>query len=74
MSCKGTGSSEAVSTLCDEKVNREIFLEIVLLLEKYDSILKCHLENVIKKYLRNKPDKHRHNLANRNTFISKNYS
>ena len=33
--------------------------------------LKCHLENVIKKCLQNKPDKHKHNRANRNTFISK---
>ena len=29
------------------------------------------MENVIKKYLQNKPDKHKHNRANRNTFISK---
>ena len=68
---RGTGSSEAVSTLCDEKVDHETFLETVLLLAKYDNILKCHLGNVIKKYLQNKPDKHRHNRANRNTFISK---
>ena len=38
---------------------------------KYDNILKCHFENVIKKCLQNKPDKHKHNRANRNTFISK---
>ena len=67
----GTGSSEAVSTLCDEKVDHGTFLETVLLLAKYDNILKCHLENVIKKCLQNKPDKHKHNRANRNTFISK---
>ena len=71
MSCRGTGSSEAVSTLCDEKVDHETFLEIVLLLAKYDYILKCHLENVIKKCLQNKPHKRKHNRANRNTFISK---
>ena len=34
-------------------------------------ILKCHLENVIKKCLQNKPDNHKHNRANRNKFISK---
>ena len=69
-SYRGTGSSEAVSTLCDEKVDHGTFLETVLL-EKYDNILNCHLENVIEKCLQNKPDKHRHNCANRNTFISK---
>ena len=68
---QGIGSSEAVSTLCDEKVDHETFLETVLLLAKYDNILKCHLENVIKKCLQNKPDKHKHNRASRNTFISK---
>ena len=71
MSYRGTGSLEAVSTLCDKKVNHETFLEIVLLLTKYNNILKCNLENVIKKCLQNKPDKHKHNRANRNTFISK---
>ena len=60
-----------MSTLCDEKVDHGIFLETILLLAKYDNILKCHLENVIKKCLQNKPDKHKHNRANRNTFISK---
>ena len=44
-----TGSSEAVSTLCDEKVDHRTFLETVFLLGKYDYILKCHLEDVIKK-------------------------
>ena len=68
-SCRVTGSSEAVSTLC-EKVDHETFLETVLL-AKYDNILKCNLEIVIKKYLQNKLDKHKHNRANRNTFISK---
>ena len=29
------------------------------------------MENVIKKCLQNKPDKHKHNRTNRNTFISK---
>ena len=60
-----------MSTLCDEKVDHGTFLETVLLLAKYDNILKCHLENIIKKCLQNKPDKHKHNRANRNTFISK---
>ena len=68
---RGTGSLEAMSTLCDEKVDHGTFLETVLLLAKYDNILKCHLENVIRKCLQNKPDKHKHNCANRNTFISK---
>ena len=54
-----TGSSEPVSALCDEKVDHGTFLETVLLLAKYDNILKCHLENVIKKCLQNKPDKHK---------------
>ena len=71
MSYRGTGSSEAVSTLCDEKVDHGTFLEPVFLLAKYDNIVKCHLENVIKKCLQNKYDKHKHNRANRNTFISK---
>ena len=56
-SYRGTGSSEAVSALCDEKVNHGTFLETVLFLEKYDNILKCHLENVIKKCSQNKSDK-----------------
>ena len=54
-SCKGTGSLEAMSTLCDKKVDHGTFLETVLLLAKHDDILKCHLENVIKKCLQNKP-------------------
>ena len=58
-SCRGTGNSEAVSTLCDKKVDHGTFLETVLLLAKYDNILKCHLENVIKKCFQNKPDKHK---------------
>ena len=70
-SCRGTGSLEAVSTLYNEKVDHGTFLETALLFAKYDNILKCHLENVFKKYLQNKPDKHKHNRANRNTFISK---
>ena len=35
-SCRGTGSSEAVSTLCDEKVDHGTFLKTVLL-AKYDN-------------------------------------
>ena len=70
-SYRGTGSSEAVSTLCDEKVDHETFLKTVVLLAKYNNILKCRLENVIIKCLQNKPDKHKHNRENRNTFISK---
>ena len=66
----GARSSEAVSTLCDEKFDHQTLLETVLLLAKYDNILKCHLENVIEKCLQNKPDKHKHNRANRNIFIS----
>ena len=69
-SYRGTGSLEAVSTLCDEQVDLGTFLETVLL-EKYDNILKCHLENVIKKCLQKKPDKLKHNRANRNTFMFK---
>ena len=46
-------------------------LYFFLLIIKSDNILKCHLENTIKKCLQNKPDKHKHNCANRNTFISK---
>ena len=60
-----------MSTLCDKKVDHETFLETVLLFAKYDIILKYHLKNIIKKYLQNKPDKHKHNRANKNTFISK---
>ena len=70
-SYRGTESSEAVSTLYDKNIDHGTFLETVLLFAKHDNILKCHLENVIKKCLQNKPDKHKHNRANRNTFISK---
>ena len=70
-SYRETGSSEAVSTLCDEKVDLGTFLETVLLLAKYNNILKCHLEIVIKKCLQNKPDKQKYNRANRNAFIPK---
>ena len=70
-SYRETGSSEAVSTLCDKKVDHETFLETVLVLAKYVNILKCHLKDVVKKCLQNKPDKHKHNRANKNTFISK---
>ena len=70
-SYRGTGNSETVSTLCDKKVDHGTFLEIVLLLAKYDNILKCHLENAVKKCLQNKLNKHKYNCANRNTFISK---
>ena len=71
MSYRGTWSSEAVSTLGDEKVDHETFLESVLLLAKYHNILKCHLKIVIKKCLQNKPDKQKYVCTNRNTFISK---
>ena len=67
----GKRSLEAVSTLCDQKVNHGAFLETVLLLAKYVNILKCHLKNFIKKCLQNKLDKQRYNRANKNTFISK---
>ena len=70
-SYRGTANSKAVSTLCDEKVDHGIFLETVFLFAKYDNILKYNLENVIKKCLQNKHDKHKHNRANRNTFVSK---
>ena len=45
---RGTGSSEAVSTLSDEKVDHGTFLETVLLLAKCNNILKCHFENLSK--------------------------
>ena len=70
-SYRETGSSEVVSALCDEKVDHGTFLETVLLLAKYDNILKCHLENVIKKCSQSKPNKDKHNRANRNMFIYK---
>ena len=70
-SYRRTGISEVVSTLCDEKLDHGTFLETVLLSAKYNNILKCHLKNAIKKCLQNKPDQHKHNHANRNTFISK---
>ena len=54
-SYRGTGSSEAVSTLCDEKVDHGTFLETVLLLAKYDNILKCDLKNVIKNVCKTNP-------------------
>ena len=44
----GTGSSEAVSILCDEKVDHGTFLETVLLLAKYDNILKQCFSNFLK--------------------------
>ena len=46
-SYRGTGSSEAVSTLCDENVDHGTLLHTALLLAKHDNILKCHLENFI---------------------------
>ena len=58
-----------VSTLYDEKVDHGTFLETLLLLAKYHNILKRHLENVIKKCLQNKPDKHKCNHANRNIYL-----
>ena len=70
-SYRETGSLEVVSTLCDEKVDHGTFLETVLLLAKYDNIVKSHLEIVVQKCLQNKPDKQKHNRAKRNTFISK---
>ena len=54
-SYRGTGSSEVVSALCDEKVDHGTFLETLLLLAKYDNILKCHLENVIKNVRKTNP-------------------
>ena len=54
-SYRETGSLEAVSTLCDEKVDHGTFLETVLLLAKYDNILKSHLENVIKNVCKTNP-------------------
>ena len=59
-----------MSTLCDKKVCHGTFLETVFLFAKYDDILKCHLENAIKKCFQNKSDKNKHNCAKRNTFIS----
>ena len=58
-----TGSSKEVSTLCDEKVDHGTFLETVLLLAKYYNIPGCHLENVVKKYLQKKPDKHKYSRS-----------
>ena len=42
-SYRGIGSSE-VHTLINEKIDHGTFLETVLLLAKYDSILKCRLD------------------------------
>ena len=69
MSYRGTGNSEKVHTLINEKIDHGTFLETVLLLAKYDNVLKCHLDNITKKSLRKETGKH--NRANRNTFISK---
>ena len=44
-----------MSTLCAEKVDHGTFLEIVLLLAKYDNILKCHLENLLKNVCKTNP-------------------
>ena len=69
MSYQETGSSEEVHTLINEKIDHRTFLETVLLLAKYDNVLKCHLDNITKKSMQKETGKH--NRANRNAFISK---
>ena len=51
MSYRGTGSSEEVHTLINEKIDHGTLVETVLLFAKYDNILKCHQDNNSKKSL-----------------------
>ena len=70
-SYRGRADSEAVSTLPDESKDHGLFLECVLLVAKYDSILKNHLDDIVSKSVANTVKKGEHNRANRFTFISK---
>jgi len=40
---------EAAYMLDDPSLNHGNFLEIIILLSKYDAVIKCHLDKVIKK-------------------------
>jgi len=42
-------NTEAAYTLNDTSLDHCNFLEIILLLSKYDEVIKCHLDKVIKK-------------------------
>jgi len=42
-------NNEAAYTLNDTSLDHGNFLEIILLLSKYDEVIKCHLDKVIKK-------------------------
>lgn len=45
-------NNEAAYTLNDTSLDHGNFLEIILLLSKYDEVIKCHLDKVIKRVLR----------------------
>jgi len=45
-------NNEAAYTLNDTSLDHGNFLEIIILLSKYDEVIKCHLDKVIKKVLR----------------------
>ena len=69
MPYRGKAGCEAVNVLANDRVDHGTFLEIVILVAKYDEILKAHLKEIIDKgMLNDKQDKR--NRANRNTFIS----
>ena len=63
MSYRGKSNCESVASLRDDTVDHGTFLEIALLLAKYDDVLKENLESII-----NTSNKTR---AARNTFLSK---
>ena len=70
MPYRGKAGCEAVNVLANDRVDHGTFLEIVILVAKYDEILKAHLKEIIDKdMLNDRQDKR--NRANRNTFISK---
>ncbi|XP_065672781.1 uncharacterized protein LOC136090307 [Hydra vulgaris] len=70
MPYRGKAGCEGVNVLANNRVDHGTFLEIVILVAKYNEILKAHLKEIIDKgMLNDKQDKR--NRANRNTFISK---
>lgn len=49
LSYRGTSSNEAAYTLSDHTIDHGTFLEMVILLSKYDPILKLHIDSSIEK-------------------------
>jgi hypothetical protein len=49
LSYRGTSSNEAAYTLSDQIIDHGTFFEMVILLSKYDPILKLHIDFSIEK-------------------------